>query len=310
MPFDTATLDGDFVPMNHRQVQPIAAKALKVFDEEGREIEGYHHVTNGETGTTIRVCPDTYSLVQNEYAVDLIEKALKQSRLDLTDARFGVDYSHDGARMFAQWLFPAHTSKVRDGVEATLRIVLLNSYDGTGALHCRTGAYNWVCANTSVSGKEFASFKFNHKGEINLAPAIAKLTLAAEDHIEQVKRWENWPLIKITDLTARAVIGSVPKVSSSQADALVHAWLKARDEDEVQGGDNLWCLYNVLTAWCGEKTVIGGNRAHRNWGRENDIADLVEGKLWTEIASEQPRRLVHIAAPTENLPAGAEVATV
>ena len=309
MPFDTATLDGDFVPMDHRKVQPIAAKALKIFNEEGREIADYHHIVNGETGGTIRVCPDSYALVQNELAVGLIDQALKQSRLDLTDARFGVDYSHDGARMFAQWLFPAHTALVRPGVEATLRVVLLNSYDGSSALHCRTGAYNWVCANTSVSGNEFASFKFNHKGEINLAPAIAKMTLAAEEHVEQVKRWENWPLIKITDQTARAVICSVPKLSESQADGLVHAWLKARDEDELQGGDNLWCLYNVLTAWCGEKAVIGGNRAHRNWNRERDIADMVEGKLWQEIASAQPAKpvLVHVPVP---LSVGGETATV
>jgi hypothetical protein len=305
MPFDTTTLDGDFVPMNHREVQPIAATVRRVFDEDGREIEGFHHIMNGQTGATIRVAPDTYTMVQNEVAVDTIESALKQSRLDLTDARFGVDYSHDGARMFAQWILPAHTALVKPGVEATLRLVLLNSYDGTSALVARTGAYNWVCANTSVSGKEFASFRFTHSGEIDLSPAVAKLTRAAEEHVEQVHRWEQWPHIPVTDQSMRAVMASIPKASESQIDALIHAYLKARDEDEFQGGANLWCLFNVLTAWASEKDVSArsANRAYRNWGRQKDVGSVVESKLWQELAAQPVRRLVHVAAPPLVMPA-------
>ena len=150
MPFDTAILDGDFCPMNHKTVQPIGAKALKVYDETGREIEGFHHIVRGDSGATIRVAPSSYPLIQNDYVVDLIETALKKSRLDLTDGRFGVDYSHDGARMFAQWLLPAHTARIRDGVEATLRVIALNSYDASTALHGRIGNFNWACANQAV----------------------------------------------------------------------------------------------------------------------------------------------------------------
>lgn len=312
MPFDTTTLDGDFVPMNHRTVQPTPAKALKVFNESGDEIVGYHHIINGETGATLRLCPDTYALVQNDFAIDTIEEALKKSRLDLTDARFGVDYSHDGGRMFAQWLLPAHTALVRPGVEATLRVVLLNSYDGSGALHCRVGAYNWVCANTSVSGKEFGSFRFTHSGKIDLVPAVARLTTAAEEHVEQVRRWERWPSIPVTDQTVRAVLTSIPKVTNGTIDSLVHAWLKARDEDPLQGGPNLWCLFNVMTAWASSKeTSTQGepNRAHRNMEREVSVAKVIEGKLWQEIAAEPVRKLVHVATPPQ-LPAGAEIANV
>lgn len=300
MPFDTATLGNDFVPMNHREVQPLPALVRRVFDEDGTLIEGFHHIVSGVSGKTIRVAPETYTIVQNDVAVNTIETALRNSRLDLTDARFGVDYSHDGARMFAQWVLPAHTALVRPGVEATLRLVLLNSYDGTSAVHCRTGAYNWVCANTSVSGKEFASFKFNHSGEIDLTPAVAKLTLAAEQHVEQVRRWEQWPSIEINDQTMRAVIATMPKATESQIDSLIHAYLRARDEDELQGGANLWCLFNVLTAWASrDNTGRDSNRAFRDWGRQKDVAAVVEGKLWQEIAAQKPRKLVHVAAPAE-----------
>jgi len=284
MPFDTAILNGDFTPMNHREVQPIGANALRCFDEAGREIPGYHHIVNGETGATIRVAPDTYTVVQNATACDAIENALRLSKLDLTDGRFGVDYSHDGARMFAQWILPAHTALVRPGVEATLRVVLFNSYDGSAALQGRIGAFNWVCANTSVTGKEFASFRFTHSGEIDLIPAVKRLAIAAEEHAEQVKRWETWPAISVSDQQVRAVMTALPKASEAQQDALIHAWLKARDEDPLQGGPNLWCLFNVLTAWASRDPDGGGaNKAQRNWDRESRVAQLVEGKVWQEI---------------------------
>lgn len=284
MPFDTAILGDDFMPMNHKTIQPVAAEALEIFNAKGELIPGYHHIVRGDTGETIRVAPKSYTLVQNETAIGMIEDALTKSKLDLTDARFGCDYSSDGARMFAQWLLPAHTAKVRDGVEASLRVVLLNAYDGSTALQGRVGAFNWVCANQSVSGQEYASFRFQHRGEIDLAPAIGRLTTAAECHALEVRRWERWPAIPVSDQLARKLIGALPKVSETTVDQLVHAWLIARDEDPLQGGPNLWCLMNVLTNWAtrgeGGRTL---DKVSRSWERQTQVATLLEGKQWLEV---------------------------
>jgi Domain of unknown function (DUF932) len=282
MPFDIAKLD-DFMPMDHKTVQPIAAKALKCYDEAGTPIPGYHHIVRGDTGQTIRVAPDSYPIVQNDIIVEMIETALAKSKLDLTDARFGVDYSHDGARMFAQWLLPAHTAKVRPGVEASLRVIVLNSYDASTALHGRIGSFNWACANQAVSGKEYASFRFAHSGKIDLEPAITRLTGAAEEHVEQVHRWEHWPNIPVSNQLARKVLTAMPKATESQVDALVHAWVKAVDEDPVQGGPNLWCLYSVLTQWATHGEGGGENVAFRNWERHERIATMIDGAIWKEV---------------------------
>lgn len=282
MPFDTTILGDDFMPMNHKTIQPIAAQALKVYTAGGDEIPGWHHICRGDTGETIRLAPDSYTLVQNDYAVAMIEDALMRSRLDTTDGRFGCDYSSDGARMFAQWILPAHTAKIKPGVEASLRVILFNAYDGSTALQGRVGSLNWACANQAQSGKEYASFRFQHKGKIDLGPAIERLTIAAEKHVIEAHRWEHWPTVAVSDQTARKVIGAVPKITETQADGLVHAWLRARDDDPVQGGPNLWCLFNVLTRWA---THDGGrgDRAQRNWDRQGQIATLMEGKTWMEV---------------------------
>jgi Domain of unknown function (DUF932) len=289
MPFDLIESEKlGFMPMNHTRMQPIAAEARKVFDEKGEEVTGYHRIVRGDTGKTIRVCSDGYTVIQNSFAIETVETALAKSTLDCTDMRYGIDYSHDGARMFAQWMLPAHTAKVKQGVEATLRLILLNSYDGSTALHCRSGSFNWACANQSVSGKEFESFRFTHTGEIDLPAAVAKLTLAAEDHVEQAKRWELWPLIDITDEQACGVLCTLPHASDTQIDALVHAWLKARDDrDSVQSGSNLWALYNVLTAWATYDSPEGRGgrqRAQKQFDRQKRVAQVIDGKLWTELA--------------------------
>lgn len=283
MPFDTAILGNDFMPMNHKTIQPIGAQALKVFDEKGTEIAGWHHICRGDTGQTIRLAPESYTVIQNDDAIGMVETALLKSKLDLTDARFGVDYSHDGARMFAQWLLPAHTALVRPGVEASLRVIMLNAYDGTTAFQGRVGSFNWACANQAVSGKEYASFRFAHTGKINLEPAIGKLTIAAEQHVEEVRRWEHWPAVAVSDILARKLLTALPKASTAQTDALIHEWLRARDEDPLQGGPNLWCLFNVLTRWATHDQGGRGERAQRNWDRQAQIAEVMEGKTWREV---------------------------
>ncbi len=283
MPFDATILGDDFMPMNHKTIQPIAASALKIFDADGKEISGWHHICRGDTGETIRVAPDSYTLVQNDYAVALIEDALNKSKLDTTDGRFGADYSADGARMFAQWILPAHTSKIKDGVEASLRVILFNAYDGSAALQGRVGSLNWACANQAFSGKEYASFKFQHKGKIDLEPAIARLAVAAEKHVVEAVRWERWPTIAVSDMLARKLLTALPKATESTVDSLIHAWLRARDEDPVQGGPNLWCLFNVLTRWATHDQGGRGERAQRNWDRQAQIAEVMEGKTWREV---------------------------
>lgn len=290
MPFDLiATEKLGFMPMNHERAQPIPAEARKIFDSHGEEIAGYHHIVRGDTGATIRVAPDSYPLVQNDFVVRTVEEALSKTSMDLTDMRFGIDYSHDGARMFAQWLLPAHTALVKQGVEATLRIIILNSYDGSTAFSGRSGSYNWACANQAVSGKDFGSFRFVHAGEIDVGEAIAKLTLAAEEHVEQTRRWESWPQIGVSDEQACAVLCTLPGASDAQIDGLVHAWLKARDDAEnVQSGANLWCLMQVMTAWAthGIGEERSKQRAQKSFDRQKRVATVLDGKLWQELAGE------------------------
>ena len=104
-----------------------------------------------------------------------------------------------------------------------------------------------------------------------------------EQHVEEVHRWEHWPSVAVSDILARKLLTALPKASTAQVDALIHEWLRARDEDPLQGGPNLWCLSQVLTRWATHDEAKGENKAFRNWERHERIAELFESKLWQEI---------------------------
>jgi hypothetical protein len=274
-----------FIPANHAEPTFFPVEALRVFDEKGNELPGYKRIVRMDTGTTLNVATDSYQIITNEEAFGGFEAALRESSLDLTDMRIGTDYSAGGARCFRQYMLPAHRAVVGKS-DVALRLIMMNSYDGSLAFRGQSGFYNFVCANTSVSGTDLSSFRMTHSGSIDVPKAIAGLTKAAEGHLLEAQRMQAWPQIGVSDTRAREVFEHMPQATKMLVDHLVHAWLRARDEDPVQGGANAWCLFNVLTAWSthGEVKAAGGRGQIRH-DREQRVRKLLEHKVWHELVA-------------------------
>lgn len=289
MPFDNLPYSDlmeqhGFIPANHAAPQFFPVEALRVFDERGNELPGYKRIVRSDTGDTLNIATDAYKIVSNEEAFGGFETALRESALDLTDMRIGTDYAANGARCFRQYLLPAHRKEVKPGVDIALRLIMMNSYDGSLAFRGQAGFYNFVCANTSVMGTDLSSFRMTHAGNIDVPKAISGLTKAAEQHEVEVRRMLDWPRIEVSDSVARGVFEQMPAATGQLVDHLVHAWLRARDEDPNQGGANAWCLYNVLTAWSthGEVKAAGG-RGQIKHDREQRVRRLLEHKTWRDL---------------------------
>ena len=273
-----------FIPANHKAPAFFPVVARRLFDEKGEELPGYKRIVREDTGCTLNVATDAYKIITNEEAFGAFETALEESSLDLTGLRIGTDYANGGARCFRQYLLPAHTVEVKTGVSVALRLLMMNSYDGSLAFKGQVGAYNFVCANTSVSGVDFASFKMKHTGQLDVPKAIRGLASAAEAHVLEASRMQAWPQISVSDAQARDLFGAMPQATGMLVDHLVHRWLVARDTDPMQGGANAWCLFNVLTAWSthGDNKVVGG-RGQVRFDREQRVRKLIDGKAWTAL---------------------------
>jgi hypothetical protein len=288
-----------FIPANHEAPKFFDVECRKIYDERGEELGGYKRVCRLYEGSavTLHVASDGYKLITNEEAFGGFEDALRSSSLDLTDMHIGTDYSDCGARVFRQYLLPAHMVEVKPGVEVALRLLMFNSYNGSVGFSGQCGAFNFVCANTSISGNNIKSFKFRHSGNVDVRAAIGGLVEAAEEHVRTTRLWKSWPGIQLSDLQARDLIEALPMATKSLVDHLVHRWVLARHTDERQGGPNLWCLFNVLTSWATHGEVREDGTAKVRFDREARVAKLTESKDWLRYAMPSQANRLAIAGP-------------
>lgn len=291
MPFDalpTAYADlmdkHGFIPANHANLNFERVEIRDLYDDRGDKLEGWQRIVNVDRGNTIHVVTDKYELVPNEVCYAAFEQALHSSTLDLTGMRIGTDMTHGGGRTFRQYLLPAHNVPVKPGVDVALRIIMLNSYDGTMAFRGLAGAFNFVCANTSILGNKAADFTLRHTGTIDIAGAAQKLVAAAEGFVQETEGWKVWPEIHVTDAQAIEVFKTIPAASESTVEHLSLQWLRARDGDSAQSGPNAWTLYNVLTAWA-THTVSKSNGAAARFQRDGAVRKVIDGKTWKELVA-------------------------
>lgn len=276
-----------FIPANHREPTFERVVLRKVFDEAGTEIPGYLSVFNETKNKTLAVHSDGYQLIPNEVISTAFLDAINESGLDTTDMMVATDYSHEGRRFFEQYLLPAHQVRVKPGVDVALRLVNFNTYDGSGAARGVAGALNFVCANTSIAGNEAARFAFRHSGEKPDIKAAAKaMVSAAEAFVEECRGWADWPHIPVSDQQALRLFKALPGATESSVEHLTKKWVEARDLDPVQGGANLWCLYNVLTAWATHTEASRGkNGVALRFQREGTVQKALATKEWKTLVA-------------------------
>lgn len=300
MPFDNLPY-GDlaerlgFVPANHQTAQPYGAEIRPVFDERGEPIADFNRLVREDTGETLQVMGKSYSVIENRFIFAEIEKSIAASGLDPTGMIVATDYAGPRlTRCFRQYVLPAHTETIRPGVDIALRLIFWNSYDGSLKFTGRAGHYSWVCANTSVMGKDLSSFGIRHAGDFDAAKAIAGLVAGAEQQVRQAKRLREWPKIGVSDAQAREIICAMDRVSDAQIDHLVHQWVQAKDDGGPQGGSNLWALFSVLTAWSSHGDHAAGGMAARTAKRggqsagvraqrEEQVARVIDCEEWKEV---------------------------
>jgi hypothetical protein len=273
-----------FIPANHDSLNFERVEVRKLYDDAGLELEGWQRIYNVDRKTTLHVATNDYKLVPNEVCYAAFEQALNESTLDLTGLRIGTDMTHGGGRTFRQYLLPAHNVPVKPGVDVALRIIMLNSYDGTMAFRGLAGAFNFVCANTSILGNKAADFTIRHVGTIDITGAAQKLVAAAEGFVQETEGWKVWPEMRVTDAQAIEVFKAIPAATESTIEHLTLQWLLARDGDGPQAGANAWTLYNVLTAWA-THTQSRSNGAAARFQRDGAVRKTIDGKTWKELVA-------------------------
>jgi hypothetical protein len=263
-----------FIPANHVAPIEFEVKLNGIYDAKGRRIPGHKAVVREDTGDTLAVHSDKYSLVPYQVHFDAFEKAIAASALDTTDMRIGTDMTNNGARIFRQYLFPAHMVKVDSRHHGerpvALRIFMFDSYDGSSRFWGKTGAFDFICANQSVSGKEIDSIGFKHTGDMaaKIDAAAEQLTNSAQRFVEEMQRLAEWPLIELKNVEFSELVDALPQSNKTLVDYMTAEYAR-------HDGRTLWDAHNLLTRWA-THDIPPKTRADR----QRRIGELVEGALW------------------------------
>lgn len=270
-----------FVPMNHDKPNWFTVQTEPVYTDKGIQIPGYNRLYRTDTNDSLCIHSDSYRPVNDEDVFSAFEQSLYNAgNIDTTGMYVQRDRSHDGARMFSQYVLPAHTTMVGTA-EISLQILMWNTHDGSRAASGKAGFFNWVCANTAVSGQTLNVFNVRHIGDVQAKVEVKLANLVKGiDHalfeLEQIKQYRT---ITLNNYGATEIIKALPQVTERLENDLFANWARAKEDIGPNGGENLWCLHNVLTDWASHGTVKS-NRANTVIERHERVAKLVNSKAW------------------------------
>lgn len=258
----------------------------EVYPEETSTLTKEYIVPNKKTlvrsdnNESIAVVSDGYEVAQHPDAFRTVENIITNSNLDLTNVKRNIETSHNGARAYARYTFPAHEIETSRGDSSTLEIVARNSFDGSWCFHIDIGAVRGLCLNGQVFIEDFAMYKSKHTKGLNMSHASRKLSKSLEVYEKEVERWKEWKNIQLTSLESLNIFGKISNckyLNSQDSNSLSTSQLLDQPEvyrnktlmnlfnhyvtDERKAlGSNLWAVYNTLTHWAthapaGKKTA-------------------------------------------------------
>ena len=161
-------------------LEPVAAGSVSGWER----IPNRQAVVRQDTGKTIAVVSNRYTLVPHTRILDVIERAIEP--LDVGPVPRGIYVDRNGARMRALYKFPTLAQGVRGNDDICPCVQVRNAYDGSERISVHIGAFRFVCTNLAVGGGgAFAGgFVSIHAGDIPIEEVAGRL----EDYLTRFER--------------------------------------------------------------------------------------------------------------------------
>jgi len=225
-----------------------------------------------ELGDCIAVVGMNYNLVQNKDIMPKFHEVIMASALDKTGMTKEIEQSHYGAKTIVTYTFPAHQIEITPGDFVQLRIMVLNSYDGTWKFMSMVGAVRIACMNGQVVVDSFSSYNAKHTASLDTDVAVAKMETALEVYTKNAEVWKSYPKSPVTNLQATRIFKQVAGKSDRLEALLEETYLKYVDEM----GKNLWAVFNTLTDWSSHaKFKNEANKVATIYNREAKVRKVI-----------------------------------
>ena len=236
-------------------------------------------IVRTDTNQILGVHTKDYRFVSNKEIYTAFDQALHYSQLDLTGMITNDRLSHDGARAFRRYTFPAHEYEISTGDTVQLKLDVVNSYDGALAFDAVVGAWRFLCSNGLIIGEKWAQTHSRHTSGFNAELAVKKISSALDTYCQNAKEWQTWTGQKITDEQAQAAINKMPGINPKLHQQLWQYW----EREKKQLGSTKWALFNALTFWSSHADIrksFKRNAASIVFQRESKVRSVINSKAF------------------------------
>ena len=269
--------------MSHLEIVTEADEYQEVFEQTlftrpavyvqgGEKAVGIAKGIVNELGDCIAVVGMNYNLVQNKVIMPQFHKVILDSDLDKTGMTKEIQQSHYGAKTIVTYTFPAHQIEIAPGDFVQLRIMVLNSYDGTWKFMSMVGAVRIACMNGQVVVDSFSSYNSKHTASLDTDVAIANMETALQVYTQNAEVWKTYPKSPVTNLQATRIFKQVAGKSERLEALLEETYIKYVD----QMGSNLWAVFNTLTDWSSHaKFKNEANKVATIYNREAKVRKVI-----------------------------------
>ncbi|USD35471.1 MULTISPECIES: DUF932 domain-containing protein [Vibrio] len=265
----------------------VELRPLCSFLKDGIIDNGEQCVFDIAESRIIKVHGSKYALLKNSIAYDMVNEAInelgRKGILDVDGMHITDSCVAKGGKTIRQYVFPNHSVNV-DGSDVLMRIVVINSYDGSANFSLQVGGFRIVCLNGMVSGSKFLNLNQRHSGNIQLGNIQNRLTTSVKS-FEQLG--EYWKKMISTPLTQKVSDNILAQYTLENGRMNIKKFSMMCDlyENHVKDlGRNYWAMYNALTAHATHYKVQERNihnRADVILGRENHVSSLINNKkVW------------------------------
>ena len=279
-------IDGDYI---YHEVRPIAPDIGSL-------------IRRKDNKEPFAVVKDKYELQHYLPIVSDVETALRQSGMDLTDAKFKTNVYKNGGQLELRAKFPAEEVTIDSKDTVIPEFVFRTSHDGTWANNGMMGLWRNMCYNTLVSGDKLAYVYGRHTKGFNLPAFAAKIKNAGEyivgDGLTKMRDWYQTKLdrpqavylfsrtlAKRTDNVSRenkpnkVVLSHLMKIFDKE-NQHIHGKGSYESYGSQQAG-SLWTAYQAATHWS-THTPNSSSKNTQNVRvmREERVRKMLQSNIW------------------------------
>ena len=253
-----------------------------------------------DNGKPLAIVSEKYEPVQYLDVTVGLEKAIRQSGIDLTDATFQSTLYGDGEQMELTARFPAHATTIDNKNDViTPEFKFRTRHNRTWANSGMMGFFRSSCYNTLVNGNKLAYVYGRHGKNFSVPSFAAKIKNAAEfisgDGLNEMKVWynsgvERSDVIKLFSNTLAKRMDNVTRATVPNK-VMLSNLMKVFDEENrhleghgkyekyaTRTRGNLWTAYQAATSW---STHVKKNNTKPL--REEKVRKMLASPHWKEL---------------------------